>query len=422
MKLVRVLTVCAIALVAATCSRSSPERTMSATPTAPSALAGASLGAGVSGPLDVAFPARSDAFDFRNQLETKYASGLQRAAAPTFVDREGEVVWLEEYIRYRVNGCDHTTAAQKVLAEVDGGAASAVCSTTVTSETAAFPARSDVVDFRRQLESKYQGFGRGASSSAVDGEGAAIWTAEYLRYRTSSCDHTTAVQKVFSQIDGNGVAATCTVACTFRVFVPIVSVSAMGGAASAELLRDSGSCTWAAVSEASWITLSGATTGADRELQGYTVAANTGAPRTGYIRFNFTGGHTRLEVNQASSPYNLSFEFYEPSTSTSPTTECRLRTASTTCALSAATNALPEAIATYDWRVEYSYGGAKVRTQTSAASVFAFTESCGSSDAGGTVIPIAVTLTVTDTAGNTATIYSGQGFQPALQLRTFNCS
>jgi len=44
-----------------------------------------------------------------------------RSLSTTYVDREGEVVWMQEYIRYRVNGCDHNTAIQRVFAQIDGG-------------------------------------------------------------------------------------------------------------------------------------------------------------------------------------------------------------------------------------------------------------------------------------------------------------
>jgi hypothetical protein len=55
-------------------------------------------------------------------------------------------------------------------------------------------------------------------------------------------------------------------------------------------------------------------------------------------------------------------------------------------------------------------------------STFSFTESCGVAPPEGSVIPISVTLKATDAAGNSATIYSGQGTQPPLQMRFFNCS
>ena len=82
-------------------------------------------------------------------------------------------------LRYRVNGCDHDTATQRTLAQVDGAAPAQVCSILQFPETAIYPPRDHVVDFRRQLGAKYQSLGRSAQS-AVDPDGAAIWISEYL--------------------------------------------------------------------------------------------------------------------------------------------------------------------------------------------------------------------------------------------------
>ena len=69
----------------------------------------------------VGFPARTDTVDFRTQLENKYVS-MGRRPAQTIVDMEGEATWVGEYNRYRVNGCDHNTATQRTLAQIDGAA------------------------------------------------------------------------------------------------------------------------------------------------------------------------------------------------------------------------------------------------------------------------------------------------------------
>ena len=66
----------------ATVACSSPDRARRASVAGPSA---ASVDAtpmglgGISGPMDVLFPSRADSFDFRNELETKYQTGLNRA-------------------------------------------------------------------------------------------------------------------------------------------------------------------------------------------------------------------------------------------------------------------------------------------------------------------------------------------------------
>ena len=150
---------------------------------------------GISGPMDVLFPSRADSFQFRNQLETKYQTGLGRSPSMTSVDPEGEVVWTQEYIRYRVNGCDHPTAVQRVMTQIDGNPPGGICAEN-RDFVILFPPRDQTMDFRRQLETKYlQSLGRGPAPTFVDMEGSVIWTQEYLRYRVNECDHASAVQK-----------------------------------------------------------------------------------------------------------------------------------------------------------------------------------------------------------------------------------
>ena len=408
----------AIALVSASCS---PEQRQSAVTTSPTAVTAApDAGGGVSRPTIVAYPGRPDVVEFRVQLENKYVS-KGRGPAQTTVDAEGEATWVGEYHRYRVNGCDHNTATQNTLAQIDGAAPAPVCSIRQFPETAQYPPHDQLVDFRRQLGAKYQAMGRTAQS-AVDADGAAIWIGEYLRYRTSGCDHATATERTLTQVDGNPAAATCTTQCAYFVETP-VSASGNGGTFTAQLRRTHGSCEpWVAMSEANWIILTAPVTGGDRSSQAYTVLPNnTGGARTGWIRFTYAGGVSNLEVRQDTPSTISGFEFFDPATSSSPTIECRIRTAGTACTLAVVASAATAAVTTYDWRVEYAYNGTKVRTQTSNLPSFSFTESCSASPLTGAVVPITVKLIASDAAGNTRTLISGQENQPALQLRVFSC-
>jgi hypothetical protein len=364
----------------------------------------------------VPFPPRPDAIDFRNQLENKYTA-MGRPSTQVYVDKEGEVVWIGDYDRYRVNGCDHNTATQYVMVQIDGAAPPPICAALVFPETAVYPERDYIVDFRRQLGTKYQGMGRSAQS-AVDPEGAAIWTGEYYRYRTSGCDQATSVQKTLTQVDGNPAPETCLAQCTYAVDGR--SVGPTGGTFSDVLDRRSGACEWLAQSEVPWIVLRQPITGGHRSNVTYTVAPNPGGPRTGRIRIDYPTGRANLDVSQGAASHNLAFQFFDPATSTQPTTECLIKTTATICTLNA-TSLLPAAIAGYDWQVSYAYGGSKVKTQTGVLSTLSFTESCSASAGAGAVIPIAVRLTATDVQGNIVTINSGQGSQPALQLRAFAC-
>jgi len=95
------------------------------------------------------------------------------------VDVEGDIVWTTEYLRYRINQCDHSTAVQKVLAQIDGLGVQPVCGNPPSGQVA-FPPRNEPFAFRQQLDDKYRiGLRRGAVNTFVDIEGDIVWTSEY---------------------------------------------------------------------------------------------------------------------------------------------------------------------------------------------------------------------------------------------------
>ena len=159
----------------------------------------------------IAFPPRNEPFAFRQELEHKYRDGLGRSLSSTYVDLEGDIVWTQEYLRYRVNQCDHATAEQKVFDQIDGRGIAPVCGNPPSGGVVAFPPRNEPYAFRQELEHKYRdGLGRSPASSYVDIEGSIVWTQEYLRYRVNRCGHAAATQKVLDQIDGKGIGPVCT--------------------------------------------------------------------------------------------------------------------------------------------------------------------------------------------------------------------
>jgi hypothetical protein len=406
------------------CSRGN-DRPVAASPTGPTAAnAEGSIVfvGGVSGPMDVLFPGRNDSFQFRNDLEVKYRDGLRRAAAPTAVDREGEVVWTQEYIRYRVNGCDHATALQRVMTQIDGGAAGGICSAPPDGEVL-FPSRADSFEFRRALETKYQQMGR-SNTSSVDAEGAVIWTQEYLRYRTNGCDHATAEAKVFSQIDGGPVPEVCLQPCALTTSPSGIDIGSGAMSGTFQVRPSRGGCApgWTATSNASWLTFPGGTSpGAGFADFPFSVSQNNGSPRTGRITIAFSGGTTEFRVNQDGSQFNVGFTMTDPFRSGSQaTTECHFRSGATPCNFSSFAN-LPGSTYTYAWTVSYVYPTTKSTSGT--ASTFSITDACGNvgSAADGPSVELVVTLTVTDNLGNSITVRSGEGNQPALVARLFTC-
>ena len=82
---------------------------------------------GVVAPGVISFPPRNQSLDFLNTLDGFYRDELDRTVELTYVDLEGKAVWLQEYLRYRVNGCDDTQATDRVIQQIRGGGIAPVC-------------------------------------------------------------------------------------------------------------------------------------------------------------------------------------------------------------------------------------------------------------------------------------------------------
>lgn len=206
---VTILVACAV--VACACSES--ERS---SPSAPSSVAAApGIGGAPSftyppeegfAPSVINFPPRDQPNAFFQSLIAYYRNVLRRTPSPTYVDPEGQNVWLTEYFRFYLNGCPHSEAMNRTLSEITTGGTQPVCG----AETRIFPPRNLPFEFQNQLEATYRDvLRRPVLTSFVDSEGANVWLAQYLRFRVSGCDHLTAEAKVLVEIGGGGVQPDC---------------------------------------------------------------------------------------------------------------------------------------------------------------------------------------------------------------------
>lgn len=84
---------------------------------------------GVVPPGTIFFPPRNLSVDFLTTLDNFYRDELGRGVLQSYIDAEGKAVWLQEYLRYRVNGCGHDTALANVLTQIRGGGIPPVCAT-----------------------------------------------------------------------------------------------------------------------------------------------------------------------------------------------------------------------------------------------------------------------------------------------------
>ncbi len=75
----------------------------------------------------IPFPPRNEGLDFMNQLDAKYRDELHRGVSTVYVNNEGRVVWVLEYLRYRLNGCNHSDATTRVFQQILGQGIQPVC-------------------------------------------------------------------------------------------------------------------------------------------------------------------------------------------------------------------------------------------------------------------------------------------------------
>ena len=73
------------------------------------------------------FPPQNESLDFMQRLESTYQHGLKRAPTRTHIDVVGNVVWMQEYLRYRASGCSYDEARWNVATQIFGGGVAETC-------------------------------------------------------------------------------------------------------------------------------------------------------------------------------------------------------------------------------------------------------------------------------------------------------
>ena len=184
------------------------------------------------------------------------------------------------------------------------------------------------------------------------------------------------------------------------------SVQQLGNADDARHSRGRGTaavnvtsnCNWSAVSNATFVTITSGTSGAGNGVVTLLVAPNPGGTRSGTV----TIAGTIVTVTQNAGSLHAAFEFFDPSTKATATTECRIVGNPTTCqSRSTSFTFGRNFIVSYAWTVTYTYVEAKTITQTSDNPTLSFSDVCGQTGSGadGPAQPLTVTLTVTDNEG-----------------------
>ena len=133
------------------------------------------------------------------------------------------------------------------------------------------------------------------------------WTTWTGTYQSSASDPlagqalkivlgTTAAQGDFDNVRLTAAPAGTSTTCSYTLGALSASPAAAGGAATVTVTAVAG-CAWTAASNASWITITSGASGSGNGTVGYSVAANTGAARTGTMTI---AGQT-FTVNQVAA-------------------------------------------------------------------------------------------------------------------------
>ncbi len=208
--------------------------------------------------------------------------------------------------------------------------------------------------------------------------------------------------------------------CVFALGSASASANGAGDTLTVNVGASAATCAWTAVSNASFITVKSGASGTGPGTVTLTIASNPGNTRSGTV----TIAAQTFTVNQAAGLV-AAFSLFDSGSQPSATNECRFRSVSsqtTMCTLRSTSFTFDAtAIVSYSWNVQYTYD--TVKTFTGTSSSIDFTDKCGQpqSTDDGAPNPLSVSLTVTDSKGNTATATAGSGDQPAMQIRMYTC-
>jgi hypothetical protein len=313
-----------------------------------------------------------------------------------------------------------------VFAQIDGQPAGPLCNPPPSTAIVEFPPRDVTLQFMIMLDQKYQQMGRTAFLSPIDREGVVIWLLEYLRYAVNGCDHETAIANALIQITGRTEPPPICrkPPCTYQPS-DHPRPSGAGGQFTVIMFRREGDCDWTASTTTSFIKLI-TTSGTYSGPLTFTVDQNSGSSRRGTILVEWTGGSTEVIVDQSGPSSQVSIQLFDFNKQSGETSECDIVVRSSNgghkCTFKAQTF-LPEGIAGYTWSAVYNDGGSTKTPTQSGGDTFVVTEACGAAGSSpeGTLAEVVVTLTVTDTAGNTATVTTGQGGHPSKFFRFRTC-
>ena len=168
--------------------------------------------------------------------------------------------------------------------------------------------------------------------------------------------------------------------CAVSINPSSASPSASGGAGAPIAVSAGTGCTWTATTATTWITLTSGTSGTGGGSVGYTVAANTGAARTGTISIGpntFTVSQAAAGCSYAVTPTSLSFGKNQGTSdpvSVTTSSGCTWTSTSNASWITVETGASGTGSGTMTFGVSRNTAEARVGTLTIAGQTFTVTQ------------------------------------------------
>jgi hypothetical protein len=154
----------------------------------------------------IILPTFQETAAFRTHLDAIYRDRLGRGAATPPLDAAATLGWLRRYLRFRLHGCSHESAASRIWQQLTSGGSPPLCG---APDAVAFPPENESSDFVRQLADRLRDRPIRQPPTHVDALGEVVWTQRYLAARVSGCSHDDAVAAVEREIGGEAAPARC---------------------------------------------------------------------------------------------------------------------------------------------------------------------------------------------------------------------
>jgi len=204
--------------------------------------------------------------------------------------------------------------------------------------------------------------------------------------------------------------------CGYSISPSSVSVPAAGATNSSVNIQAQAGCPWSAVSNAPWITITSTTNGTGNGAVSFTVAANTGAARTGTL--SVAGSTLTVSQAAAGSP-TCTFTIAQPGLNAPATasTGSVAVTSGPTCAWTATSNAPWITITsgasgtgngTVGFNVAANTGAARTGTISIAGQTFTVTQAAGATPCMYSITPPSQNVPASASSG-TVSVTSGAG-------------